>query len=169
MKRRDSIKNIGLATLAGGAWTTPVVKSVVIPAHASGTAPVECPSIVLELLDQGEPSGNICAYRFVVLSDDVATPVTITDISDDSSVNGVGFVAVVPPTVLPAEATNSAGVEFTASALGFSQMQGECLAIPNPDNPDLYNIIITYTCEGGTPEQMRFPIGSLIPFAEDDA
>ena len=168
MKRRESIKSIGLATLAGGAWTTPVVKSVVIPAHASGTAPVECPSIVLELLDQGEPSGNVCAYRFVVLSDDVAVPVTITDITDDSTTNGIGFVAVVPPTVLPAEATNSEGVEFTATAFVVSQMLGECLAIPDDQNPDLYNIIITYTCEGGNPAQMSFPIGGLIPFVDPD-
>ena len=81
MNRRKLLMGLGTTT-AAAVWHKPVVKSIVLPAHAQASI---CPMIVVSNVVFGPVSGTtmppVCSTTFDVLSGDSVIPLDITSIT----------------------------------------------------------------------------------------
>lgn len=91
-RRRALQGALGASALVVANWHTPIVNSVLTPAHAQ-TSPVDppptCPDAVIGNVTFGPVSGTntppVCQATFDVLSTDSSQPLTIVSITDDNA------------------------------------------------------------------------------------
>jgi len=148
-KRRELVTGTlglgALSTVLPQSWSEPVIRSVVIPAHAQ----TSCPAIMIGPASLATGSGTmdpgVCAVTFNILSSDDQMPLTVVSVTTDPDPLPDNVEVEVEGIDEPATSTLGPIVRWQGPA-GAALF---CEDLNTPDGAPLDDIIfsITVTCE----------------------